>query len=201
MTRGVGADNIDLEYLAGCIDERLDPKEKLYAMVKEILGHEKAWVSDAYEAKPIGIKNCENLVAVADCLGICKYIELWVWQFSFAFQKANMDVRLFSSVTGVDVTKEYLMEVGNRILTLERAIDVRRGRRREHDTLPRRWFEEPVPTGMHKGKVFDRKKFEKMKDEYYMLRGYNTETGIPTRETLEKLGLKNVADDLESEVK
>jgi aldehyde:ferredoxin oxidoreductase len=201
MTRVVGADNLDLEYLAGCIDEKIVPKEKLYAEVKEILGHEKAWVSDAYEAKPLCVKNCETLVAIADVLGICKYIELWVWQFSFAFQKANMDTKLFSAVTGLEVNKEYLINVGNRVVTLERAIDARRGRRREHDTLPYRWLEEPIPTGMHKGKVVDRQKFEKMKDEYYELRGYDVKTGIPTRKTLEELGLKNVADDLETEIR
>ena len=42
-----------------------------------------------------------------------------------------------------------------------------------------------MPTGMHKGKVVDRQKFEKIKDEYYKLRGYDVKTGIPTRKTLE----------------
>ncbi|MCK5571946.1 MAG: hypothetical protein KAJ12_04265, partial [Bacteroidetes bacterium] len=40
-------------------------------------------------------------------------------------------------------------------------------------------------------------KFEKMKDEDYALRGWDIATGIPTRETLEQSGLKDVARDLE----
>jgi hypothetical protein len=34
-------------------------------------------------------------------------------------------------------------------------------------------------------------------DEYYVARGWNRETTAPTRETLEFLDLKTVADDLE----
>ena len=32
---------------------------------------------------------------------------------------------------------------------------------------------------------------------FYELRGWNKRTGVPTKETLEKLGLDYVADDLE----
>jgi aldehyde:ferredoxin oxidoreductase len=38
---------------------------------------------------------------------------------------------------------------------------------------------------------------EKMFDDYYDERGWDIEKGIPTREKLEELGLKDVADDLE----
>ena len=39
--------------------------------------------------------------------------------------------------------------------------------------------------------------FEKMKDSYYTLRGWDVATGTPTRETLEQDGLGDVAEDLE----
>jgi len=45
--------------------------------------------------------------------------------------------------------------------------------------------------------VLDRAKFEKMKDEYYKLRGWDTETSWPERETYERLGLKDVANSLQ----
>jgi len=38
---------------------------------------------------------------------------------------------------------------------------------------------------------------EKMKDEYYQLRGWDVGTGLHTRAVLENLGLKSVADDLD----
>jgi aldehyde:ferredoxin oxidoreductase len=40
-------------------------------------------------------------------------------------------------------------------------------------------------------------KFEEMKDKYYAIREWDIETGIPTRNTFERLGLDDVADDLE----
>jgi aldehyde:ferredoxin oxidoreductase len=45
--------------------------------------------------------------------------------------------------------------------------------------------------------MIDREKFEDLKDAWYELRGSDKNTGAPTRETLEELGLKYIADDLE----
>ena len=47
------------------------------------------------------------------------------------------------------------------------------------------------------GAVVDRQEFERMKDEYYSIRGWDVATGLQKRGTLEGLGLKDVADDLE----
>ncbi len=44
--------------------------------------------------------------------------------------------------------------------------------------------------------MLDKDKFEGMKDEYYELRGWDKSTGVPTREKLEQLGLKDVADSV-----
>ena len=104
---------------------------------------------------------------------------------------------LFSAVTGVDVDENGLFEVAARINNVERAFLVREGIRRKDDSLHGRVMEEPVSTGPHKGKKLDKKKFAKMLDEYYENVGWDRETGIPTRATLESLGLKDVADDLE----
>jgi hypothetical protein len=38
----------------------------------------------------------------------------------------------------------------------------------------------------------------KVQEDYCRMRGYDPETGIPTREALEKLALEDVADKLES---
>ena len=37
---------------------------------------------------------------------------------------------------------------------------------------------------------------EQMKDDYYALMGWSRETGLPTRQTLEKYNLSDVADIL-----
>ena len=42
----------------------------------------------------------------------------------------------------------------------------------------------------------DRDEFEKMKDEYYGLRGWDVQTGLQTRASLKALDLEDVAKDL-----
>lgn len=79
--------------------------------------------------------------------------------------------------------------------------------------LPEVYFNTPLETNVHdpecllpgkngevisrKGEVVDRNKFERMKDEYYQLRGWDAATGLQTRKKLEELGLNEVAEDLE----
>ena len=48
-----------------------------------------------------------------------------------------------------------------------------------------------------KGAVVEREKFEKMKSEYYELRGWDVESGLQTKAGLKELELGEVASDLE----
>ncbi len=47
--------------------------------------------------------------------------------------------------------------------------------------------------------MLDRKEFERMKDEFYEIRGWDVTTGFQKREKLAELGLDDVADGLENE--
>ena len=49
--------------------------------------------------------------------------------------------------------------------------------------------------------VLDRDGVEQFKTNYYELEGWDTRSGWPKRSTLEKLGLRNVADDLAAQGK
>ena len=51
--------------------------------------------------------------------------------------------------------------------------------------------------GKDDGVILDKTKFLKLMDKYYDLRGWNKNNGWPKREQLEKLGLKEVADQLQ----
>lgn len=55
---------------------------------------------------------------------------------------------------------------------------------------------EPLKAGGSKGQVISKEDLDTMLDEYYSLRGWDMETGIPTREKLVDLGLAYVADVL-----
>ena len=50
-----------------------------------------------------------------------------------------------------------------------------------------------------KGMVIDRDEFEKVKDEFYQIRGWDVATGLQTKDKLEELGLSDVAQRLEGE--
>jgi aldehyde:ferredoxin oxidoreductase len=47
------------------------------------------------------------------------------------------------------------------------------------------------------GKTVNEEEYNHLVDNYYKLRGWDLKTGWPTRETYEKYGLKEIADELE----
>ncbi len=92
------------------------------------------------------------------------------------------------------MSQEALFELGDRIYALIRSYWIRENRRwsREMDYPPSRWFEEPLSQGNLKGYKLDRARYDEMLSGYYEIRGWD-EHGIPHRETLEGLGLGDVA--------
>ncbi len=125
---------------------------------------------------------------------------------------------MFSAVTGRHLTLDEYLLAGERSVNLQRAIMAREGRfGRDRDTIGDFNFSEPVETeeGMfglfnpdlempgagdeiisRKGAVLEREAFERMKDDYYALRGWDPAGGLQTREGLERLGLGFVCDEL-----
>ena len=101
---------------------------------------------------------------------------------------------IIEAATGLKMSGSEVRRVGERIINIERAFNAREGIGRRDDTLPPRFRVEKLPEGPSKGTTFEQ---EPMLDEYYAERGWNRVTGIPTRETLEKLELTYVATDLE----
>jgi aldehyde:ferredoxin oxidoreductase len=55
---------------------------------------------------------------------------------------------------------------------------------------------EPLKSGASKGQVISEQDLKVMLDEYYTVRGWDLDTGIPRREKLVELGLDYVADQL-----
>ena len=103
---------------------------------------------------------------------------------------------MLSAATGIEFSPEDLKEIADRIYNLEMAFNVRLGLSRKDDTLPKKFFKEPVESGPLKGKIIEKGDFDKMLDQYYEARGWDIKTGIPCKSTLEKLDLKDVAADL-----
>jgi aldehyde:ferredoxin oxidoreductase len=177
-----------------------DPEELLHGsfemtktLVKEITGTEKAAYHFEYEGKPALVAHFEIETAVYDNIGMCKYHG----QGALALLKYDSVGEILSLATGMKIGTEELRKAAEKTVVLERAFLAREGIRRDDDSVGEKLFKEPIPDGMHKGAILDRDKFERMKDEFYALRGYDVTTGIPARKKLEELGLDTVADDLE----
>ena len=92
---------------------------------------------------------------------------------------------LLSKVTGWSLTADQLMKIGERIYNLERVIINKYGFDGSHDTLPKRLLTDPMPEGPAKGQVVE---LDKMKKEYYELRGWID--GKPTPQKLKELGIE-----------
>jgi len=87
--------------------------------------------------------------------------------------------------TGLKYSNMELLETSKRGITLQRLINVRDGITRADDTLPPKMRQAAI-IGGRAGKA--PVNFDKMLQDYYRLRGWN-ENGIPTQESLKKLGL------------
>jgi aldehyde:ferredoxin oxidoreductase len=155
---------------------------------EKLFGTREAVERSGVKGKGRLVKWSEDQRAVTDSLEMCKFVVRTV------LMPPKWAKRFFNAVTGLDYTERQMMDVGERIVNVERAINVRQGLTRKDDTLSERFLKEPIPTGVAKGEVLN---LRPMIDEYYEARGWDVETGVPKRQRLEKLGLKTIARDLE----
>lgn len=139
--------------------------------------------------KALMVVDGENFCAVVDSLVTCKFGAVWPPVFYFEDY-----AQALTALTGVGFTKARLREIGERIFTLERAFNIREGIGRKDDCLPERLLKEPAPAGPCKGHTVE---LDYMLSEYYELRGWDPETGWLPKKLLERLGLSDVANELE----
>ncbi len=163
---------------------------RAYMIAPEILGVPKKMDPLTTEGKAEMCMLLQDLFAITDATEVCKFV-------TFALTADDFAAALTAS-TGWEYTADKVLEVGARIYNLERMIACREGIRRKDDTLPERLLKTPAPVGPAKGKVVP---LDTMLDEYYDLRGWDKETGIPKPETLKKYGLEKAAKLAESLLK
>jgi aldehyde:ferredoxin oxidoreductase len=147
---------------------------------------------DTIEGKAQYTINVNHLNILTDSMILCHLAEA-IWG---PIEINQCVVDILNVVTGMDLTVEEAGETAERIWNVIRAFAVREGLRREDDSLPKRFLTEPIPDGPSKGMVITREMLEKMKDEYYEIRGWDMATGIPLPEHLLKLDLPDIAEDM-----
>lgn len=161
------------------------PKEKGI----EWFGSEKAVDPYAWESKARMTVWHENFGAVVDSAEMCKYT-----CFSAYAVKPDDMTKFLSYATGMELTEEKIMEIGERIYNLERLFNEREGKAKNSDYLPKRFTEEPLPSGPAKGQVVE---LDKMLKEYYEIREWVK--GAPKKEKLKELGIEQFATKKEDE--
>jgi aldehyde:ferredoxin oxidoreductase len=192
-----------------------DPKstpvspESFLKIARLFWGSEAAADQTTYEGKAMAARNIQNRTYLRDSLGLCDFI--WPITYSLTTDDGvgdpDLEGRIFTAVTGIPASE--LGKYAERIFNMQRIIRVREGHRVPEDDYPPEFnFTEPLMFGVHgakmimpgpgaepvdlTGNVLDRGKFLNMLKEYYRLRGWDEKTGLPTKETLVKLGMEDL---------
>ena len=146
------------------------------AFKSELYGGPVSAEPTSYVDKERAVRACENIYAVGDSVGMCRFTTKLFNSPSlpgieeFRSQLAN--------VTGLQFTTEELEQCGLNVMGVERLINHRLGVRRKDDTLPDRWFDEPNPAGPYKGEKIDRREFDAMLSRFYEISRLTSE-GVP----------------------
>ncbi len=117
---------------------------------------------------------------IDDCTGICAGLSSFPIKPPYHIHNLPL---IISYATGMDIDEEGLWQIAARVRNLVRANNIRRGLRRKDERPPEDHWKKRFP------------EYEaKLQSEYYKYKGWNDE-GIPTKETLQKLGLDYVFED------
>ena len=177
--------------------------EVLQEIAKTFWGSVESADASSYEGKALAAVKIQDRVFMEDCLGLCDF----GWPLAYSFSKPGcvgdpgLEAKIFEAATGLN--EERIDTCVKRVALLQRAVQLREGRKVPEDDFPQEinFREPPKPMGPMRppgpddasesppGIVLDREKFTNMLREYYRLRGWNEETGLPLKETVEEMGL------------
>lgn len=138
------------------------------------------------EGKALALRAMEDLMAVYDITGVCKFTR------GITLEEGVRE--LVNAMTGFDLTASEMLTVGERMYNVSRAFNLREGFGREDDGLIPR-FEEEIPDGPSEGESISADAYERELDRYYTARGWNRD-GVPLRQTLEELDLPDLTDEI-----
>lgn len=122
---------------------------------------------------------------IDDSIGMCSFLSSFRGHFGMRppYHLYNLP-KFISLATGIDFDPDKLWTIAARHRTLVRAFNVRRGLRRIDEKPPEDHW-----------KIREPETEQKLLDEYYEFKGW-TNDGIPTKKTLDKLGLDYVGEEL-----
>jgi len=180
--------------------------ETVRKIASSFWGSEVAGDLSVYEGKALAARMVQNRVYAKDMLGLCDF----GWPITYSLSTPDrvgdpdLEAKIFTAVTGL--SGEEVGRCAERVYTLQRLILLREGRKvPEADYPPDYFFTEPLEARGHEpvmvpgpgdtavdmtGNRLDRDKFNSMLREFYRLRGWDENTGIPLAQTMASLGLE-----------
>jgi aldehyde:ferredoxin oxidoreductase len=126
----------------------------------------------------------QQFYSLVDSVSVCQFVYGPSWQL----YGPDHLVEALTAVTGWDVTVDELVEVGARKLTMMRLFNAREGLGRNADTLPKKMFK-GLDGGPSDGYKVGKEEFAHALDRYYELAGWDVKSGMPTQESLDRMGL------------
>ncbi len=125
----------------------------------------------------------KQLFDLYNCIGMCDFVGVPIGPLAI-----KELVKHVKAVTGWDTSVWELLKAGERANVMMRAFNFREGLTKADDTLPERMFQ-GLQNGAIEGEKIDKDEFEKMKEVYYQMAGWD-ENGYPTAAKLAELGLE-----------
>jgi aldehyde:ferredoxin oxidoreductase len=168
-----------------------------------------------YEGKALASKRIQDRTYALENLILCNHRWPMIpYPVEDEFGGPALASQIYSAVTGRELDERGLEKAGEIVFNLQRAVLIRQGwGGREGDKLLDSFHEVPIQEAFlnpdcivpgkngkkvsRKGAIVERDKFEKLKSEYYELRGWDVESGFQTKTKLEELGLGDIAEGLE----
>jgi aldehyde:ferredoxin oxidoreductase len=127
------------------------------------------------------VRYTASVSAVLDSLGLCKIPYLSILNDFTLIHP----VALVNGIFAWDLNQEDMITIGERIVTLERLINLRLGLNGTMDRLPEKFRKEPMPSGMCAGETVDD---QRMVADFYREMGWDAD-GKPFPDTLAKLNI------------
>ncbi len=191
--------------------------EAFRRFAKRFWGSEEAADFTTMAGKALASKKARDRAYVKESMILCdlNWMAIWAHYFGNNIDEPTLECQIFSAVTGRDVDEAEMNRLGERNVNMQRAVLLRQGwNGRNDDRMMDYYFTQPLKKGelfcdpecivpgkdgeiaSMEGRVFDRQDFEKLKDEYYELRGWDVKTGLPKAQTLKDLDMGDIGEGL-----
>jgi aldehyde:ferredoxin oxidoreductase len=190
---GYAISEIGADHLVVAHDPTLQNPESISFKNSQPLG-----ITQAQPARSLNVEKMNQFFILERWISLEKVIGLCFFgPAPRSFIHPNDVLAAIRAATGWEITMEEALRIGERATNMARVFNTREGFSRKDDTLPERLFE-ALENGLLEGQSYPRQEFEQALTLLYTLKGWDPQTGRPTRQHLEDLGLEWAAEILDT---